>query len=44
MACPEEAEREFLAARTIVEELAANIPDEALRGNFLRRASAMWRR
>jgi len=43
-ACPEEAEREFLAARTIVEELAANVPDEASRSNFLRRAGAMWRR
>jgi adenylate cyclase len=40
----EAAKREFLAARTIIEELAANVPDEGLRSNFLRRASAMWRR
>jgi hypothetical protein len=35
MAQLEDAEREFLAARTIIEELAANVPDESLRNNFL---------
>jgi adenylate cyclase len=41
---PEEAEREFAAARTIVAELATNIPDKALRDNFLQRTTALWRR
>lgn len=41
---PEEAEREFLAAQTIIEELAANVPDESLRNNFLLCANARWRR
>jgi tetratricopeptide (TPR) repeat protein len=36
---PEEAEGEFRAARAIIEELAANIPDEALRENFLQQAT-----
>ncbi|MFQ5813620.1 MAG: hypothetical protein ACE5I2_10610, partial [Anaerolineae bacterium] len=40
----EAAEREFQAARTIIEELAANIPDEVLRTSFLVRANARWRR
>ena len=35
---PEEAERQFRAARKIVGELAANIPGEATRREFLRRA------
>lgn len=38
---PEEGEGEFQAARAIIEELAAEIPDEALRENFLLHAKAM---
>jgi len=36
---PEEADCEFSVARTIIEELAANIPDATLRNNFLIRAN-----
>ncbi len=37
----EEAEDEFSAARTILEELSANVPDPSLRDNFMRRACAL---
>ncbi len=37
----EEAEQSYSAARTLIEELAATIPDESLRNNFLRQATAM---
>ncbi len=37
----EEAERAFATARAIIEELAANVPDPALRDNFLKRAIEM---
>ncbi|MGE5249345.1 MAG: helix-turn-helix transcriptional regulator [Bacteroidota bacterium] len=37
----EDAEREFSAARTIIEDLASHLPGEALRQNFLQRALAM---
>lgn len=36
----EEAEREYVAARAVVEEMAASIPDEALRGQFRENALA----
>lgn len=36
-----EAEQAFVAARTLIEELAATITDESLRDNFLRQAMAM---
>jgi tetratricopeptide (TPR) repeat protein len=36
----EEAQREFLAARALIEELASDVPDPALRDNFLRKATA----
>jgi len=36
-----EAEQEFSTARALIEELAANIPDERLRGHFLAQATAM---
>ena len=36
----EEAERAFSTARAIIEELAANIPDEHVQEHFLREASA----
>ncbi len=36
-----EAEHEFAAARTLIEELAANIDDEALRDIFLYQATAL---
>jgi tetratricopeptide (TPR) repeat protein len=39
---PEQAERELTAARHIVEELAAHIPDTSLRENFMSRAIATW--
>jgi hypothetical protein len=40
----EEAWRELLDARTIVRQLAANIPDATLRNNFEMRAnSSRWR-
>jgi hypothetical protein len=34
----EEVEREFPAARTIIGELAATVPDETLRESFVQRA------
>lgn len=37
----EEAEEAFSAARTLIEELATTVPDEALREQFRRNASAM---
>ncbi|MDE3091569.1 MAG: hypothetical protein KGJ80_19540 [Chloroflexota bacterium] len=37
----EETEDEFSAARTIIEKLAANVPDPSLRDNFIRRACAL---
>jgi DNA-binding CsgD family transcriptional regulator/tetratricopeptide (TPR) repeat protein len=37
----EEAEQAFSSARTIIEELAANLPDEDLRQGFLFQATAM---
>jgi DNA-binding CsgD family transcriptional regulator len=37
----EEAEQAFATARTIIEELAANVPDEQVREQFLRQATAM---
>ncbi len=37
----EEAEREFSAARTIIEQLANHVSEEALRRNFLQRALEM---
>jgi DNA-binding CsgD family transcriptional regulator len=37
----EEAEQAHSAAKTLFEELAATIPDESLRNNFLRQATAM---
>ena len=37
----EEAKQAFATARTIIEELAANVPDEHVRGQFLRQAAAM---
>jgi len=36
-----EARQAFAAASTLVEELAAKIPDDSLRANFVRRAMAM---
>jgi hypothetical protein len=33
-----EAEQALKAARTLIEELAATIPDQALKGNFRQRA------
>ena len=36
-----EAKQEFSTARALIEELAANIPDERLRGHFLAQATAM---
>lgn len=36
----EEAEREFAAARKIVEELAAGVPEESVRDGFLRHVTA----
>jgi hypothetical protein len=36
-----EAEGVFATAQTIVHELTANVPDEALRANFLEQATAM---
>jgi len=36
-----EAEQAFLTARTLIEELAANVPDERLREHFLSQATAM---
>ena len=36
----DDAEREFSAARTIIRDLAENIPDVALRDNFLKQALA----
>jgi tetratricopeptide (TPR) repeat protein len=36
----DDAEREFSAARTIIRDLAENIPDAALRDNFLKQALA----
>jgi len=37
----EEAEQAFSTARTLIEELAANVPDEHLREHFLSRATAL---
>jgi DNA-binding NarL/FixJ family response regulator len=37
----EEAKQAFATARTIIEELAANVPDEHVREQFLRQAMAM---
>jgi DNA-binding NarL/FixJ family response regulator len=37
----EEAERAFTSAQELIEELAANVPDEDLRGHFLAQATAM---
>jgi ATP/maltotriose-dependent transcriptional regulator MalT len=37
----EEAEQAFATARTVIEELAANLSDERLREQFLRQATAM---
>ncbi len=37
----EEAEQSYSAARTLIEELAATIPDESLRDNFMRQATRM---
>src|SRR5262249_30782223 len=37
----EEAEQAFATARTIIEELAANVPDQRLRERFLSQATAM---
>jgi DNA-binding CsgD family transcriptional regulator len=37
----DEARREYSAARTIIEELAANIPDGRLRETFLQKATAL---
>jgi DNA-binding NarL/FixJ family response regulator len=37
----EAAEREFSAARTLIEELASAVPDQDLRQNFLQLALAM---
>ena len=37
----EEAERAFVTARSIIEELAANIPDQHLREQFLSQATVM---
>lgn len=36
---PDTAEKEFLASKSIVEEIAATIPDEPLKENFLRGAT-----
>jgi hypothetical protein len=36
-----EAEQTFAVARTLIEELAANVPDEHVREQFLRQAMAM---
>jgi DNA-binding CsgD family transcriptional regulator len=36
----EEAEKAYSAARTLIEELAATMPDESLRDNFLQKAMA----
>ncbi len=40
----EEAEFNFSTSRGIIEELAANIPDESLRGHFLSCATAQFPR
>ena len=40
-ACQTEAEREFSAAQTMIEQLAANIPEASIRDTFLQRAMAM---
>jgi tetratricopeptide (TPR) repeat protein len=40
MGSPAAAEREFEAARLIVEELSRQVPDKTLRSNFLQRAMA----
>src|SRR6266536_1033348 len=37
----EEAEQSYSAARILIEELAATIPDESLRDNFMRQATRM---
>jgi len=37
----EEAEQTFSAARALIEELAANVPDEHIREQFLSQATAM---
>ena len=37
----EEAEQVFLTARTLIEELAANVPPERLREHFLSQATAI---
>jgi ATP/maltotriose-dependent transcriptional regulator MalT len=37
----EDAEREFSSARTIIQDLAKNVPDAALRDNFLKQALAI---
>jgi len=37
----EEAEQVFASARTTIEELAINVPDERVREQFLRQARAM---
>ena len=37
----EEAEQAFASTRTIIEEIAANVPDEQVREEFLRQAIAM---
>ena len=39
--CREDAEQAFANARTIIEELAASVPDEHLRERFLSQASAL---
>ncbi|HSD85351.1 MAG TPA: LuxR C-terminal-related transcriptional regulator, partial [Anaerolineae bacterium] len=39
---PEEADREFGLARQMIDELAAEIPDPALRDNFLTQALALF--
>jgi hypothetical protein len=37
----EEAEQAFSTARALIEELAANVPDQRLRERFLSQATAM---
>jgi len=37
----EEAEKAYSSARTLIEELASTMPDEALRDNFLEKAMAL---
>ncbi len=41
LGCQEDAEQVFSSARTTIEELAANVPDEYLRTHFLSQATAM---